>query len=397
MRAGFTHDCSSVRSLAMLFTSSQLKLLAVKDVHKAPVLDLVGWFTLASAAGPEPHHLPIHQQLLDNHNESALLLLFHPSSVADSTSTGGKLPLAIYESVYETITVDDGDKQMSGSEGQGPQHSLRFQELPYTIETGEAEMISVDFVAKGGANAAAVEDSVANDVGKPPTPTKEGKGKGKAAATKKNTQASADGQTNGTKADLILSPEDEDHIASLTAKANAIRMLQQRILLLRSYLQSLPPSYLTPPSDAQSANPSATQSIPADLNLDHQILRQISSLLARLPLLSATAAPAPTNNDASAPSQIPASDYTTESLRLSSDVALTSLLGALGTTLSTTQKMGRKAAVFESARTTANRERDALGGKGRNGAVADFAGNGYGEEGMGSSGFEEEVWDEMET
>lgn len=37
--------------------------------------------------------------------------------------------------------------------------STKFRELVYSIETGEAEMISVDFVARGGGNATAVEGS----------------------------------------------------------------------------------------------------------------------------------------------------------------------------------------------------------------------------------------------
>lgn len=35
--------------------------------------------------------------------------------------------------------------------------AVKFRELVYSIETGEAEMISVDFVARGGGNATAVE------------------------------------------------------------------------------------------------------------------------------------------------------------------------------------------------------------------------------------------------
>lgn len=35
--------------------------------------------------------------------------------------------------------------------------STKFRELVYSIETGEAEMIAVDFVARGGGNATAVE------------------------------------------------------------------------------------------------------------------------------------------------------------------------------------------------------------------------------------------------
>lgn len=35
--------------------------------------------------------------------------------------------------------------------------ALKFRELVYSIETGEAEMIGVDFVARGGGNATAVD------------------------------------------------------------------------------------------------------------------------------------------------------------------------------------------------------------------------------------------------
>lgn len=274
---------------------------------------------------------------------------------------------------------------MSG--GEGPQHSLRFQELPYTIETGEAEMISVDFVARGGANATAIEEPKP-DSANSPTPAKDTKGKGKAPASNKNGI-----QTNGTKPNLILSAEDEDHIALLTAKSNAIRMLQQRIALLRSYLHALPPCYLT--HNAQRTNPAALHAISPNLNLDHQILRQTSALLARLPLLSATSSPS--HSDLTIPSQnpspIPAQEtYTSQSLRQSSDVALTSLLSSLGTTLSSTQRMGRKFAIFENGRTS----KESLSG--RVGAFGEVTPRGFsdynGGEGMGEEG---EWRDEMET
>ena len=279
---------------------------------------------------------------------------------------------------------------MSGSEG--PQHSLRFQELPYTIETGEAEMISIDFVAKGGANAAAIEDAKP-DTTKPPTPSKDTKGKGKASTSSKK-----DAQTNGTatKGDLILSAEDEDHIALLTAKANAIRMLQQRIALLRSYLDALPSCYLTQPAHPIDSN--TPQVIPADLNLDHQILRQTSALLARLPLLSATTAPPPPPNPTTPASQpTETSTYTTQSLSQSTDVALTSLLSSLGTTLSHTQKLGRKAAVFESARNAKDPERMGMGiGMGMKGSRG-FEFDAFGGDREDGEMEEDGRWEEMES
>ncbi len=137
------------------------RLQQFKDVHKFPALELVGWFTIAPTSGPQPEHLPIHQQILHTYNESAVLLAFHPSVVAEGGTTGGKLPLTIYESVYEGDsaagqTAGDEDKTMQ-IEGQEVPLKLRFRELPYSVETGEAEMISVDFVARGGGNATAVD------------------------------------------------------------------------------------------------------------------------------------------------------------------------------------------------------------------------------------------------
>lgn len=85
-----------------------------------------------------------HRQLLP-FNESLILLCLNPSPSA-SVGGGGTLPLAIYESVME---ADD-----SADEG-AP--NLLFVPLNYTIETGEAEMIGVDFVAKGGFGNAAAE------------------------------------------------------------------------------------------------------------------------------------------------------------------------------------------------------------------------------------------------
>ena len=63
-------------------------------------------------------------------------------------SVGSKLPLTIYESNYEVdeLKQDQGeDKEMRDGE---PVLKLKFRELPYSVETGEAEMISMDFVAR---------------------------------------------------------------------------------------------------------------------------------------------------------------------------------------------------------------------------------------------------------
>lgn len=133
------------------------RLQQYKDVHQAPALELVGWFTTAPVTGPEEVHLGIQRQVVQKYNESAVLLAFHPSSVLEGKGVGGKLPLTVYESAGER---DRDGMDVDGMEKQTPQLDLRFRELPYGVETGEAEMIGVDFVARGGGNATAVDGAV---------------------------------------------------------------------------------------------------------------------------------------------------------------------------------------------------------------------------------------------
>lgn len=141
------------------------RLQQYKDVHKAPVLELVGWFTTAPPTGPESQHVSIHQQILSDYNETAILLAFHPSGVIKGGAVGGQLPLTIYESILESGKADgqshgDGAMEIEGQDiGPAPQLDLKFRELPYLVETGEAEMISVDFIATGVATAAKADNT----------------------------------------------------------------------------------------------------------------------------------------------------------------------------------------------------------------------------------------------
>jgi COP9 signalosome complex subunit 6 len=130
----------------------------VKDVHKEPQLDLVGWFTLGPASGPEPHILPIHSRISEVYTESPLLVLFHPENAFSEETAAGKLPLTLYESISVNASSEPNDKAMD-IDGEVQAKTIKFKELVYSIETGEAEMISVDFVARGGGNATAVEGS----------------------------------------------------------------------------------------------------------------------------------------------------------------------------------------------------------------------------------------------
>ncbi|KAK2766056.1 hypothetical protein FQN54_007571 [Arachnomyces sp. PD_36] len=296
------------------------RLKEFKDVHKIPALDLFGWFTVIPPSGPEPAQLPIHHQLLRDYNETALLLAFHPSSMVETSSTRGKLPLTIYESVYEGEKAGDGDKSMQ-IDGQEPSLSIKFRELPYSIETGEAEMISVDFVARGGGNATSVQDP---QVSQPTQKTQ-----------KKSKKDSKDGPAEGEEEQLsngatTLSAEDEDLIAGLTTRLNAVKALESRIHLIRSYLSNLPP---TDDGNNMSSEDN-TDNPESKPQPSHSLLRNIASLLSHLSLLT------PEGRDL----------LSVESLEQENDVALVALLGSLGVNVQAMRELGKKYAVVDTVR-----------------------------------------------
>lgn len=234
-------------------------------VHKDRTLDLVGWFTMTPRSGPGSHVVPIHNHIL-HYNESALLLGFHGEDIGKE-SVGGKLPITLYETAYE---VDDAVKD-TNTEGEGEdkemkdgdsQLKLKFREIPFIVETHEAEMISMSSVAGGAANAASErvqEELLKLDV--------KGKGKGKAKQAAKE-----DEKINPESA--ALSKEDEEMIAALTTKANAIKMLKARIDLITKYLLKLPPPYIeevnSEVADGDHTEPSQT------------LLRLVQALVHRL-------------------------------------------------------------------------------------------------------------------
>ncbi|KAK7956158.1 uncharacterized protein PG986_005380 [Apiospora aurea] len=238
---------------------------------------------LPPKTGPMPSVLPIHNWLLSEHNESSLLLAFHSEEAVDH-SAGSKLPLTIYESNLEVDEpkADHGeDKEMR--DGDAPL-KLKFRELPYSVETGEAEMVSMDFVVRGAGNATAVETK---EQKKPQMVAVDIDTKGKRRIVSPD---NAEDESATAPEEHVLSPEDEELIMSLTGKANAIKMLQSRIQLLVTYLQQLPPSYTGGNTAAAATQPSqGTQphSVPS-----HTILRSIQALANRLALIvpSATGA-----------------------------------------------------------------------------------------------------------
>ncbi|KAL6881382.1 hypothetical protein J3F83DRAFT_722067 [Trichoderma novae-zelandiae] len=260
-------------------------------VHKDRKLDFVGWYTLLSSSGPSPTILPIHNQILENWNESAVLLGFHPQEVVQH-SVGGKLPLTIYESNYEVDDArgenDGEDKKMDDGEST---LKLKFREVPYSVETDETEMISMNYVAGGGGNAtaSAAAAAAAAPTAKEERPARsiESNGKGK----RRLVESEVEGKKNATvDGDSALTREEDEMLASLTAKANAIKMLHSRIQLITAYLQRLPPSFINGDAPNASINEGAQDAERMDTDSNHttpslNILRQIQALVSRLDLV----------------------------------------------------------------------------------------------------------------
>lgn len=226
-------------------------LRPVKQVF--PTLDFMGWYAIGK--GPTSDMLELHNQLLA-YSESPLLLLLSPSSTAPlpapastapQRSASGPsppqissqdLPVAIFEPTTEIIA--------------GEPHSL-FIRCAYAVETGEAERVAVDGVAKptGSLSGGGAHESprgflfVALSCVKP-----------------------------------VAYPR-RAVVANLTTQRNAIDMLHQRVRLLVHYLDQV----------GQGAAP-----------VDHEVLRQISALAASLPA-AADLAPPPPDSEAVAPGE----------------------------------------------------------------------------------------------
>lgn len=351
------HPQNSILINGEFFTD---RLEQYKDVHKAPALDLQAVFMLGSVEGPEDEHARVVKQVQQLSGMDAVMLVLFHAEMVDQLQ-GGKLPITLYESVLE---------QQDG--GEAGQQDTKFREQSFEVETGEAEMIAVDFVATGGGNATAVPkaaeqaqaSSTAEASGSKTAGEKKGKGKGKS----KEEDTDPDSATN------VLSPEDEELIASLTAKANAIKMLTQRINLIRSYLQSLPPSYLT---STDSPN------VPAD-DTNYVLLRSINALLSRLPLL---APPSPTSNTTSAGKgelHVPPS-LASAAAKEKEDVHLTTLLASLTRSIAEAQSLSSK--FYTVTREKNSKDRNMLSGGGRGGSGSGFGGDeGYGGGPFGAPG-----------
>jgi COP9 signalosome complex subunit 6 len=120
-------------------------------------------------------------------------------------------------------------------------------------------------------------------------------------------------------------------IANLTTRLNAVKTLESRIHLIKSYLANLPPSFLGKNNNGDATNGEASPT------LSYTILRNIYSLISDLSLL--------TPQDSKA--------FAVESLAQENDVALVSLLGQLGENVQHIRELGKKSAVVEAGRQSA--------------------------------------------
>ncbi|KAI1815502.1 COP9 signalosome-like protein subunit 6 [Poronia punctata] len=314
-----TNDDGQVSLDATWFSS---RLDQMKTIHSSPQLELVGWYTLLPKSGPIPSILPIHNWILSEHNESSLLLGFHPEESLKHDA-GSRLPLTIYESNYEA-EESRGEKGEDEEMRDGdPPLKLRFRELPYSIETGEAEMISMDFVAKGAGNATAVKTTEQN----PTTTAKVAEDiKGKRKMETLGAAVAAIHEAKRKEQQHVLSREDEEMIAAITAKANSVKMLQARIDLLATYLERLPASYLTDDNTAMITGEGSTTP-------SHTILRSIQALVNRLSLVVPSATEA----------------YNLEMLREVNDVRAMTLLDTLLESVSEARSVGKKFSIVENS------------------------------------------------
>jgi COP9 signalosome complex subunit 6 len=118
-------------------------------------------------------------------------------------------------------------------------------------------------------------------------------------------------------------------IANLSTRLNAVKTLESRIRLIRSFLENLPPSVLSGDINQISGEGITTANAGT-----HPILRNIFALISGLSLL--------TPQDSKS--------FAVESLAQENDVALISLLGRLGENVKTIRELGKKSAVVETGK-----------------------------------------------
>jgi COP9 signalosome complex subunit 6 len=122
-------------------------LVSRRDQYKQvfPSLEFIGWYTVAPRVSPR--HIALHEQFTA-YSSTPLLLVLHPSlsTVTSGDVNAQTLPFKAYE---PSIEIRDRKSRSV------------FIEVSYTVETGEAERIAVDWTARGGGSGTSLESHLA--------------------------------------------------------------------------------------------------------------------------------------------------------------------------------------------------------------------------------------------
>ncbi|KAF8350195.1 maintenance of mitochondrial structure and function-domain-containing protein [Amanita rubescens] len=118
-------------------------LISRRDQYKQvfPSLEFIGWYTVASY--PTTRHIAIHEQFTGYCSTPLLLLLQPGIALGTGNSLNAQaLPFKAYE---PSIEIRERTSRAV------------YIEVPYAVETGEAERIAVDWTAKGGGTSTSLE------------------------------------------------------------------------------------------------------------------------------------------------------------------------------------------------------------------------------------------------
>ncbi|XP_006454733.1 hypothetical protein AGABI2DRAFT_189980 [Agaricus bisporus var. bisporus H97] len=118
-------------------------LVSRRDQYKQvfPSLEFIGWYT--AAIHPTPKHVQLHEQFTGYCSAPLLLALQPTLTIVSSADVNAQtLPFKAYE---PSIEIKDRTSRSV------------FIEVPYKVETGEAERIAVDWTAKGGGSGTSLD------------------------------------------------------------------------------------------------------------------------------------------------------------------------------------------------------------------------------------------------
>ncbi|CAA7258755.1 unnamed protein product [Cyclocybe aegerita] len=118
-------------------------LVSRRDQYKQvfPSLEFIGWYTVAPR--PTARHIALHEQFTGYCSTPLLLMLTPTLALVSSADVNAQtLPFKAYE---PTIELRDRKSRSV------------YIEVPYNVETGEAERIAVDWTARGGGSGTSLE------------------------------------------------------------------------------------------------------------------------------------------------------------------------------------------------------------------------------------------------